>query len=485
MTHGRQPRARPVELRPLSVRTPSVLVMTHSHPRLTHGGAEISAQSLFRQIKANGGRAWFLGCALAGGGARLGAPLTQPFGSDDYLYTPAVPFDYFKFANPDPQFPAALAELVGQLRPDIVHAHHYTHFGVEMFSVIKRASPTTRVVVSLHEYLAICHNHGQMVKTGSHALCERASTVGCAACFPQYSPRDFFLRQRYIQSFFEDVDLFLAPSRFLADRYIAWGVPAARIALLENMPPDAAASVADMAFQRAADLQAAPPAVAARLSAVGIPVSAVEPRRPGGALGRSGSKPPTSGDLTNLPRSRGLRIGFFGQMSPLKGIGVLIDAARLLEEMKLENLSIDIHGEYRNQPEAFQAAVRQALGEAGANVVYHGPYENTDVQRLMRRMDAVVVPSTWWENSPVVIQEAFACGRPVICSNIGGMAEKVRHGIDGLHFDAGRAASLAQLLAGLARNPDILTEISATVARPLDPAAALQAHMAAYARVMA
>jgi hypothetical protein len=133
--------------------------MTHSHPRLTRGGAEISAQSLFRQIKANGGRAWFLGCAAPGGESRLGAPLTQPFGADDYLYTPAVPFDYFKFANPDPQFPAALAELVGELRPDIVHAHHYTRFGVEMFSVIKRASPTTRVVVSLHEYLAICHNH--------------------------------------------------------------------------------------------------------------------------------------------------------------------------------------------------------------------------------------------------------------------------------------------------------------------------------------
>jgi glycosyltransferase involved in cell wall biosynthesis len=459
--------------------------MTHSHPRLTRGGAEISAQSLFRQIKANGGRAWFLGCAAPGGESRLGAPLTQPFGADDYLYTPAVPFDYFKFANPDPQFPAALAELVGELRPDIVHAHHYTRFGVEMFSVIKRASPTTRVVVSLHEYLAICHNHGQMVKTGSRALCERATTTSCAECFPQYSARDFFLRQRYVQTFFEDVDLFLAPSRFLADRYIAWGVPASKIALLENMPPDAAGALAESAFQRAADLHAAPPAVAARLSACGIAVSMIEPRRPGGALGRSGNKPLTSGDLTNLPRSRTLRIGFFGQMSPLKGIGVLIEAARLLEEMHVDNLSIDIHGEYRNQPEEFQVSVREALAAAGANVVYHGPYDNTDVQRLMRRMDGVVVPSTWWENSPVVIQEAFACGRPVICSNIGGMAEKVRHGIDGLHFEAGRAASLAQLLAGLAQHPDILAEIAATVARPLDHSTALQAHMAAYARVMA
>ena len=43
----------------------------------------------------------------------------------------------------------------------------------------------------------------------------------------------------------------------------------------------------------------------------------------------------------------------------------------------------------------------------------------------MSEIDWVVVPSRWWENSPLVIQEAFMHGRPVICSGIGGMAEKV------------------------------------------------------------
>ena len=54
--------------------------------------------------------------------------------------------------------------------------------------------------------------------------------------------------------------------------------------------------------------------------------------------------------------------------------------------------------------------------------------------------DWVVMPSVWWENAPLVIAEAHAHGRPVICSNIGGMAESVRHGVDGLHFPAGDAA---------------------------------------------
>ena len=46
----------------------------------------------------------------------------------------------------------------------------------------------------------------------------------------------------------------------------------------------------------------------------------------------------------------------------------------------------------------------------------------------MASVDWVVVPSIWWENSPLVIQEAFGYGRPVICSDIGGMAEKVTDG---------------------------------------------------------
>jgi len=54
----------------------------------------------------------------------------------------------------------------------------------------------------------------------------------------------------------------------------------------------------------------------------------------------------------------------------------------------------------------------------------------------MAAVDWVVVPSIWWENSPLVIQEAFAHGRPVICSDIGGMAEKVAHEKNGLHFRA-------------------------------------------------
>jgi glycosyltransferase involved in cell wall biosynthesis len=64
----------------------------------------------------------------------------------------------------------------------------------------------------------------------------------------------------------------------------------------------------------------------------------------------------------------------------------------------------------------------------------------------MADIDWVVIPSIWFENAPLVIQEAFYHGRPVICSDIGGMAEKITHGVDGLHFRVGDAHHLAQII---------------------------------------
>ncbi|MCZ8109179.1 MAG: glycosyltransferase, partial [Burkholderiales bacterium] len=63
--------------------------------------------------------------------------------------------------------------------------------------------------------------------------------------------------------------------------------------------------------------------------------------------------------------------------------------------------------------------------------------------------DWIIVPSIWWENSPVVIQEALAIGKPVLCSRIGGMAEKVEDGVTGAYFEAGSASDLALRLVGL------------------------------------
>ncbi|MFC7539251.1 glycosyltransferase [Siccirubricoccus deserti] len=87
--------------------------------------------------------------------------------------------------------------------------------------------------------------------------------------------------------------------------------------------------------------------------------------------------------------------------------------------------------------------------------------------------------------SPLVIQEALLNRRPVICSDIGGMAEKVRDGIDGFHFQAGSAWSLANLLRGLAADPQRLLAVQRSLAMPPTLSETAAAVQAVYAELMA
>jgi glycosyltransferase involved in cell wall biosynthesis len=409
------------------------LIVSHSHPTVSKGGAEIAAFQLFQALTGlEGWEPWFLGCQHDGMAARLGAVFTQPFSAHEYLYAPGD-FDWFKFANRDPRFPGQFAELLAELRPDVVHFHHFSRLGVECFRHVRQALPGAAIVLTLHEFLAICNHYGQMVTKGNETLCDEASLARCHACFPEIEEADFFLRKMYIESFFAEVDQFVCPSRFLADRFIAWGIPEARIAVMENVI--------------AHPLACAPAAAE--------------------------------------PYEGPLRVGFFGQISRLKGINVLFDAAELLAKANVDDIVFDVHGEYRNQPPEYQKAFLQRLAGVGHNVRYHGPYEPQRVDALMRQVDVTVVPSIWWENSPVVIQEAFRNRRPVVCSDIGGMAEKVRDGLDGWQFSAGSAWSLANVLKRLAAKRELVQAMTATMRRPPDAEATVAAHVELYHRLIA
>ncbi|HEY0418750.1 MAG TPA: glycosyltransferase, partial [Acetobacteraceae bacterium] len=314
-----------------------VLIATHSHPAISKGGAELAAWRLFEGVRARPEwQAWFLGCGHEAGGGRLGSAITQPFGDDQFLYAISG-FDWFKFSNNNPNYPRELEAMLRALRPDVLHFHHYVNFGVETFLIAKRVLPDCRIVLTLHEFQAICNHYGQMVTKQNKALCYEASPRDCNKCFPDISRTDFFLRNSYIRRFLDCVDLFTSPSRFLADRYIAWGIPAEKMVVLENVIAAVRPSIAEPARDRS-----------------------------------------------------GLRVGFFGQISFLKGIHVLLEAARMLEDEGMDDIVFDIHGDHTNQPAEFQADFLARLAKAGRNVRFHGPYDNNRVDGLMEQADVVL-----------------------------------------------------------------------------------------------
>jgi glycosyltransferase involved in cell wall biosynthesis len=89
-------------------------------------------------------------------------------------------------------------------------------------------------------------------------------------------------------------------------------------------------------------------------------------------------------------------------------------------------------GNLERQPKPFQEKIERLVESAGNRVRFYGAYQNSEMPRLMQSIDWTIIPSIWWENSPIVIQESFYHGRPMICSNIGGMAEKITDGVDSI-----------------------------------------------------
>jgi glycosyltransferase involved in cell wall biosynthesis len=363
-----------------------ILIIAHGHPDLSLGGGELAALHQCRQLRALGHEVLFVG-RQKGLSGRGGTPFTVR-GDDVLFHSPN--YDHFLHSQRAKwAIYKDFRSLIDRFAPDVVHLHHYVHMGLEMLRELRKYSATLPIVLTLHEYLAICHSHGQFVKTDG-ALCYKSGPADCHGCFEDFSPQDFFLRERFIKSFFELVDRFICPSEFLLDRYAAWGIPRDKLLLLENGQPPA--------------------------------------------------PPPLTPDN---PHVLGLRFAFFGQMSALKGIPVLLRALQMLPEKLRETIRVDIHGTLTHQPDAFIEQFETDIAALRDFVHYHGAYRPADLPVLMRRAGWIIVPSIWWENSPLVIQEAFSHGRPVICSDIGGMAEKVTAGRTGLHFRVGDPRDLA------------------------------------------
>jgi glycosyltransferase involved in cell wall biosynthesis len=376
-----------------------VLYVCHGHPRIRPGGAEAYALELYEAMRdsprfeplllartgkphSNVGR-YHEGTLLTG----VGDDPNQYFFHSEYS-----DFDWFLGTTRNKEVVTRyFSDFLAAYRPEVLHFQHTLFIGYEAIRAARNLLPESAIVYTLHEFLPICHRQGQMLRVGSEEPCSEESPRRCHECFPDIPPQEFFLRKRFIQEHLSLVDRFIAPSRFLRDRYVDWGIPAEKIVVED--------------YGR-------------------LPVREMkEPK----------------------DRARN-RIAFFGQLSHYKGVNVLLEAMKRLRERGTD-VQLSVHGaNLELQPQDFVDEFHSLLAAAEENVTLAGAYAAEDLPALLARTDFVVVPSIWWENSPLVIQEAFLHRRPVICSDIGGMAEKVTDGIDGLHFRAGDPDSLADTI---------------------------------------
>lgn len=173
-----------------------------------------------------------------------------------------------------------------------------------------------------------------------------------------------------------------------------------------------------------------------------------------------------------------LRVGYVGQIAPHKGVHVLFDAVQALADVPLQ---VKAYGDKSRFP-AYTARLQKQVAQ-DRRLSLPGVYKAQDVSRVFQGIDVLVVPSLWYENSPNVILEAFAHGTPVLVSDLGGMAELVQEGQNGLRFKAGDAAALAAQLRRLVEEPGLLPQLQSgmepikTVAQEVDELETIYQHL--------
>ena len=393
-----------------------VVLLVHGHPDYSAGGGEMAAYSLYRALQKTAPQGAYLVSAITEVRARRdqGARMIKVA---DSPYEWAFIADGSDWPNFQASSARAMAEelipFLQRIDPDVVHIHHYLIFGVDLLRLLRKGLPRARIVMTLHEFLAICTRDGQMVTRPEETLCSKASQIRCTGCYPELLRSQIWRREQWFKRHFDLVDQFTTPSEFARQRYIHWGLEPERITVVPNAQIVAARSVVDEA-----------------------------------------------------PRRQDRRVfAFFGQINAYKGVNLLLEAAERLRGSADGPFEIQIHGVIQQYQPGFKEALEERFKALAPQVMYRGPYDAGRVIGLMQAADYVVVPSIWWENSPVVIEEAFHARRPVICADIGGMAEKVQDGVNGLHFRARDPQSLTEVLWRCVHVPELSRILGAGVRR--------------------
>jgi glycosyltransferase involved in cell wall biosynthesis len=149
-----------------------------------------------------------------------------------------------------------------------------------------------------------------------------------------------------------------------------------------------------------------------------------------------------------------IRFGFVGSLVWYKGGLVMLEAMKRLAGTRSV---LNVHGDFKPEADMHHAELARA---AGPNVTFRGRFDNARLSEVYAEIDVLLVPSIWFENSPITIHEAFLTRTPVVASDIGGMREYVRDGIDGLWFKAGDARDLARVLRRFVDEPDLVERLS-------------------------
>ena len=304
--------------------------------------------------------------------------------------------------------------LLKKLQPNIAHIGHLNHLSTGLVDVLNLFK--IPIVYTLHDFWLMCPRGQFLTRSignpeGNFQLCTHQNDRKCATdCYKVYfsgikenEASDIeqweswvHHRMKEVKRIVSKIDLFIAPSKYLENRFVQdFCIPKEKIIYLDY----------------------------------GFPTQYLLP---------------TQKISANEPYT----FGYIGTHIPAKGVNLLIEAFKRLEQPAI----LKIFGRENGQS---TKALRVMASSSKNKIEFLGEYINQNlVNDVFSKVDCIVVPSIWGENSPLVIHEAQACKIPVITADFGGMKEYVAHKVNGLLFKHREVESLAEQLNFAVSNPE-------------------------------
>lgn len=312
--------------------------------------------------------------------------------------------------------------LLNQYKPDIVHIGHLNHLSTSI--VVEANKRNLPILFTLHDFWLMCPR-GQFLQTINskiedlYPVCHSQEDEKCARqCYWRYfssqeDEEDIAYWTKWIgkrmdhirEEVMHSIDLFIAPSRYLMERFIDdFSVDFSKIVFL------------DYGFQRE-------------------------------HLGKRKRREESI-----------FTFGYIGTHKQAKGIFHLLQAFNQIHP----RAQLKVWG---TPLEPFTSSLRSHVSmfdrEAQEKIQWMGSYKNDQiVGEVFNHVDAIVIPSIWGENSPLVIHEALEAKVPIITADFGGMREYVQHEVNGLLFSHRDPSSLAAQMKRLVEEPGLSDRIA-------------------------
>jgi len=358
-----------------------------------------------------------------------------------------MPHRRFKDTYYRPELVDLLRTVITEIQPDISHVTHLINHTAVLLEVLRGLS--IPVVATLTDFFGICLNN--KLERYDGILCRGPDrlSVNCLACYlkagginpiKKYSAaiagrrpgllrlvafslfvmtrlpgfrrgrlaghvRDVTHRQRTLYHLYDTYDTMIAPTDFLYEAYSHNGFYPERLRKIN----------------------------------FGIDLSGISPS--------AGPR---------VKKDNHVRFGYVGQIARHKGTDLLIEAFRKLPG---SGGSLIIYGPADQDPSYMEELVNMSAGDG--RIEFRGTFPSTELIDRLSELDCLVIPSRWYENSPLVLLYALATHTPVIVTDVKGMSEFVVNDGNGYTFEKDNAESLRRAMEKIARNPDTITRLSA------------------------